>query len=66
MERALGSWGCLALTACGAAEAWAMLSQHDRVAELIVCDYRLPEGKKGVGAIRRINAAEEEPCGHST
>jgi signal transduction histidine kinase/CheY-like chemotaxis protein len=57
MQRALESWGCLVLTAYGAAEAVAMLSQHDRVPELIVCDYRLAAGENGVDAIRRIHAA---------
>jgi len=59
MQRLLERWGCLVLGAAGADEALSMLAQHDRVPELVICDYHLAAGDNGVVAIRRIQALFE-------
>jgi CheY-like chemotaxis protein len=53
----LERWGCLPLAAGSAAEALALLAQHDRAPELIICDYHLSARENGIEAIRRIRAA---------
>ena len=57
MQGLLDSWGCLTLAARGSADALAMLAQHDRAPELVICDYHLADGEDGIEAIRRIQAA---------
>jgi CheY-like chemotaxis protein len=59
MQGLLDSWGCLTLTARGGTDALAMLAQHDRAPELVICDYHLGNGENGIEAIRRIQAASE-------
>ena len=59
MKGLLDGWGCLTLAARGATDAVAMLAQHDRVPDLVICDYHLAAGENGIEAIRRIQAASE-------
>jgi len=59
MEGLLNGWGCLTLAARSGADALAMLAQHDRAPELVICDYHLGDGENGIEAIRRIQAASE-------
>ncbi|HEY0337060.1 MAG TPA: ATP-binding protein, partial [Burkholderiales bacterium] len=57
MQGLLEQWGCLVLAAASAAEALALLAQHERAPELLICDYHLSPGENGIEAIRRIRAA---------
>ena len=59
LQGLLVEWGCLALAARGGTDALAMLAQHDRAPELVICDYHLGNGENGIEAIRRIQAASE-------
>jgi signal transduction histidine kinase/CheY-like chemotaxis protein len=59
MQGLLERWGCLVLAAGSAAEALALLTQHERAPELIICDYHLSAGENGIEAIRRIRAASD-------
>jgi len=59
LQGLLAGWGCLTLAARGGADALAMLAQHDRAPELVICDYHLGNGENGIEAIRRIQAASE-------
>ena len=52
----LETWGCITLTAHGSGDALAQLSAHDRLPELIVCDYWLTN-ENGLDAIERLRAA---------
>ena len=57
MKGLLERWECLVLAAGSAAETLTLLAQHERVPELIICDYHLSKGENGIEAIRRIRAA---------
>jgi len=59
LQGLLAGWGCLTLAARGGTEALAMLAQHDRAPELVICDYHLSNGENGIEAIRRVQAASE-------
>jgi signal transduction histidine kinase/CheY-like chemotaxis protein len=59
LQGLLAGWGCLTLAARGGTDALAMLTQHDRAPELVICDYHLGNGENGIEAIRRIQAASE-------
>jgi CheY-like chemotaxis protein len=59
LQGLLVGWGCLTLAARGGTDALAMLAQHDRAPELVICDYHLGNGENGIEAIRRIQAASE-------
>jgi signal transduction histidine kinase/CheY-like chemotaxis protein len=59
LQGLLAGWGCLTLAARGGTEALAMLAQHDRAPELVICDYHLGNGENGIEAIRHIQAACE-------
>jgi CheY-like chemotaxis protein len=59
MQALLDTWGCLTCAVRGAAEALAMLAQHDRAPDLLLCDYHLEAGENGIETIRRIQAAFE-------
>jgi two-component system, sensor histidine kinase len=58
MQLLLTDWGCHALTASCGAETLARLAQHERIPDLIICDYRL-RGELGADVIPRIRAAVE-------
>jgi signal transduction histidine kinase/CheY-like chemotaxis protein len=59
LQGLLAGWGCLTLAARGGTEALAMLAQHDRAPELVICDYHLGSEENGIDVIRRIQAASE-------
>ncbi|MEA3157224.1 MAG: hypothetical protein QOK44_4813, partial [Betaproteobacteria bacterium] len=59
MQGLLEQWGCLVLASGSAAEALALLAQHERAPELVICDYHLRAGENGIEAIRRIRAASD-------
>lgn len=58
----LRSWGCrvVAEKCCG--DAIAKLRELGERPDLIVCDYRLPQGPNGVDAIRMLRGASEIPA----
>jgi len=59
LQGLLAGWGCLTLAARGGTDALAMLAQHDRAPELVICDYHLGSEENGIDVIRRIQAASE-------
>ena len=58
----LRSWGCLVVTADSYSAALMRLAKIRRRPDLIVCDYRLPEGATGVDAIEGLRSAFEIPA----
>src|ERR1700733_6704330 len=58
----LRSWGCRVVTAESYDEAMAKLFEIGQRPDLIVCDYRLPEGPTGVDAIEMLRDAFEIPA----
>src|SRR5580704_17247183 len=58
----LRSWGCQVVAAESYDEAMTKLSEIGRRPDLIVCDYRLPEGPTGVDAIETLCDAIEIPA----
>ena len=61
-EGLLRSWGCRVVTAESYGEAMTKLFQLRQRPDLIVCDYRLPEGPTGVDAIEMLRDAFEIPA----
>lgn len=58
----LRTWGCLVVTADSYGAALTRLAEIGRRPDLIVCDYRLPEGATGVDAIEGLRSAFEIPA----
>jgi CheY-like chemotaxis protein len=58
----LRSWGCRVVAAESYDEAMTKLSEIGQRPDLIVCDYRLPEGPTGVDAIEMLRDAFEIPA----
>jgi CheY-like chemotaxis protein len=58
----LRSWGFQVVAAESHAEAMMQLAQQGRRPDLIVCDYRLSEGARGVDVIERLRSAFEIPA----
>lgn len=58
----LRSWGCKVVAAESYGEAIAKLMTIGQRPDLIVCDYRLPEGPTGVDAIEMLRGAFEIPA----
>lgn len=58
----LSSWGCQVVTADSYSAAIVRLAKIGRRPDLIVCDYRLPEGATGVDAIEGLRSAFEIPA----
>jgi CheY-like chemotaxis protein len=58
----LRSWGFQVVTAESDAQAMAGLAKYGRRPDLIVCDYRLSEGARGVEVIERLRSAFEIPA----
>lgn len=61
-EGLLRSWGCRVVTAESYGEAMMKLSEIGQRPDLIVCDYRLPQGPTGVDAIEMLRDAFEIPA----
>lgn len=55
MRRLLEIWGCHSVLATSGAEALAALHGHERIPDLIVCDYELAGGETADDAVRRIH-----------
>jgi len=55
MRWLLESWGCHAVLALSGAEACALLGHHERIPDLLVCDYELASGETADDAVRRIH-----------
>lgn len=58
----LRSWGFQVVAAESHAEAMMQLAQQGRRPDLIVCDYRLSEGARGVDVIERLRSAFKIPA----
>jgi CheY-like chemotaxis protein len=58
----LRSWGCRVVAAESYGEAITKLSEIGQRPDLIVCDYRLPQGPTGVDAIEMLRGAFEIPA----
>ena len=58
----LSSWGCRVIAASSYDEAVKKLCEIGQRPDLIVCDYRLPEGPTGVDAIAMLRDAFEIPA----
>jgi two-component system, sensor histidine kinase len=58
----LRSWGFQVIAAESHAEAVAQLAKEGRRPDLIVCDYRLSEGARGVDVIERLRSAFRIPA----
>lgn len=55
MGRLLDLWGCHSVRAASGAQALAALAGHERIPDLIVCDYELADGETADDAVRRIH-----------
>jgi len=61
-EGLLRSWGCRVVAAESYGEAITKLFEIGQRPDLIVCDYRLPQGPTGVDAIEMLRGAFEIPA----
>jgi CheY-like chemotaxis protein len=61
MRGLLQSWGCRVVTGPSAGAALIGLAPHDQPPDLIISDYRLPEGNTGIEAIERLRSAFGSP-----
>jgi CheY-like chemotaxis protein/anti-sigma regulatory factor (Ser/Thr protein kinase) len=52
----LQSWGCRVVTGGTDVAALSGLGRHDRAPDLIISDYRLPDGRTGIEAIERVRS----------
>ncbi|MEA2905949.1 MAG: hypothetical protein QOI12_3336 [Alphaproteobacteria bacterium] len=52
----LRSWGCRVVTGGTGAAALTALAEHNQPPDLIISDYRLPDGKTGIEAIERVRS----------
>ena len=58
----LQSWGCVVVTAESYGAALVRLSEIKRRPDLIVCDYRLPQGETGIDAIEGLRSVFKIPA----
>jgi len=58
----LCSWGCSVVAAQSCGDALKMLKEIGRRPDLIVCDYHLPEGPKGIDTIETLRGDFEIPA----
>lgn len=58
----LHSWGCRVVAAECYGDAISKLRELGEFPDLIVCDYRLPQGPNGVDAIRMLRGASKVPA----
>jgi CheY-like chemotaxis protein len=61
-ESLLRSWGCRVVAAECCGHAMAKLRELGERPDLIVCDYRLPQGPNGVDAIEILRGTSEIPA----
>jgi signal transduction histidine kinase len=57
----LRSWGCCVVTGASAAAVLSGVAEHDHPPDLIISDYRLPDGNTGIEAIERLRSATGSP-----
>lgn len=55
MRRLLELWGCHSVLAASGTQALEALGRHERIPDLIVCDYELAGGETADDAVRRIH-----------
>src|SRR5258708_7733561 len=55
------SWGCRVVAGASAGAALAGLAGYDEAPDLIISDYRLPDGSSGIEAIERLRGAFGSP-----
>lgn len=58
----LCSWGCNVVAAQSCSDALEMLKEIGRRPDLIVCDYHLPKGPKGIDTIEKLRGDFEIPA----
>lgn len=58
----LRSWGCRVVAAKSCGDAIAKLRELGERPDLIVCDYRLPQGPNGVDTIRMLRGTSKIPA----
>lgn len=58
----LRSWGCQVIAAESCRDAMAKLCEIGKRPDLIVCDYRLPQGYTGLDAIETLRGARAIPA----
>jgi signal transduction histidine kinase/CheY-like chemotaxis protein len=56
LQKLLSGWGCEVLAAAGSDEATTLLKDAERPPSVIIADYRLRENKKGIDAIKSVQA----------
>jgi CheY-like chemotaxis protein len=61
MEGLLRSWGCRVVTGVSDTAALTSLAAHDQQPDLIISDYRLPDGKTGIDVIERLRTTFSAP-----
>lgn len=61
-ESLLRSWGCKVVAAETCDDAMMKLKRLGQRPDLIVCDYRLPQGPTGIDAIEMLRGAFEIPA----
>lgn len=59
LGRLLSNWGCPVVGARSGEAAVIALAEHDRVPDLIVSDYRLPNHETGIAAIASVRLASD-------
>lgn len=55
MRRLLECWGCHSVLAASGAQACAALGLHERIPDLIICDYELAGGETAEDAVQRLH-----------
>lgn len=58
----LCSWGCNVVAAQSCGDALKMLMEIGQRPDLIVCDYHLPKGPKGIDTIEKLRAGSRIPA----
>ncbi len=61
MTSAIAQWGCRVAMAANGDEAVTLIAGEDEQPDVILCDYRLPNGETGVEVIARLRAAAGRP-----
>jgi CheY-like chemotaxis protein len=62
MSGLLGSWGFQVVAAATESMVLAQLAERGQRPDLIICDYRLADGRSGIDAIARFRAAFAVPA----
>ncbi len=54
----LRQWGCHVVAATSAQDALQALESHERIPDLLLCDYQLGGGQTGIDAVKTVRAAQ--------